>query len=40
MPGALALLQLGGFEVEEERLVMKEFDAERVSVVLGCMPSM
>lgn len=40
VPGALALLQLGGFEVEGELLVMKEFDAEKVSVVLGCMPSM
>ena len=38
VPGALALLELGGFEVDGEMLVMKEFDPEKVGVVLACMP--
>ena len=38
VPGALALLQLGGFEVEGDALVMKEYDVDKVGVVLASMP--
>ena len=38
VPGAIPLLCLAGFELEDDVYVMKEYDADKVAIVLNAIP--